>query len=182
MRNAKSGWALSALAGLVLASCASDERSARTSSPLATEQPRPSSSDTAPSNVVYVKNAASIDLFEIQSAELARSRLRSGPAREFASMMLIAHRGTSAQLSFAGRRLDLLPSARMNDRHRRMMDELTSSATFDASYRRQQAMIHQEALALHGTYASKGLSPTLRAVAKTMTPIVERHIRMLRTF
>lgn len=180
MPNLYSCWPLVAISGVLAASCAGGEKEARRTEPVAVGEKRVSPARPAASSTAYVASAASIDMFEIQSAELARHRSGSAAVREFAAMMTAAHRGTSAQLSLAGRRLNLLPSATMNDRHQRMLQELTGAANFDATYRRQQAAIHQEALSLHSNYAARGASPTLRPVATNMKPIIERHIRMLR--
>jgi len=133
------------------------------------------------SAAAYLSNAASIDLFEIRSANVALQRSSNARVREFADMMIAAHRGTASQLSLAGRRLNLLPAAHLNSRHEAMMAELVASSDFDAAYRRLQMQVHQEALALHRSFVSRGASPTLRPVAASAVPIVERHIRMLRT-
>ena len=179
--NANALCPLLAVAGLLATSCASGELGPGEPAPIAIEQPRRAPVRiAAPSNAAYVATAASIDLFEIQTAELARHRSSRAATREFAAMMIAAHRGTSAQLSLAGRRLNLLPSAKLNARHQRMLQELSSTPNFDAAYRRQQATVHQEAFSLHSNYAASGSSPTLRPVAIRMKPIIERHMRMLR--
>lgn len=107
-------------------------------------------------------------------------RSSNGRVREFAAMMISAHKGTSAQLSFAGRRLNLLPSATLDAKRQAMFDSLKAAANFDGLYRQQQLTVHQDALALHRNYASRGTSPTLRPVALAMVPIVERHLRLIR--
>ena len=107
-------------------------------------------------------------------------RSSNGRVREFAAMMISAHKGTSAQLSFAGRRLNLLPSATLDAKRQAMFDSLQAAANFDGLYRQQQLTVHQDALALHRNYASRGTSPTLRPVALAMMPIVERHLRLIR--
>jgi putative membrane protein len=135
----------------------------------------------AVSAATYVATAASIDLFEIRSSELALQRSSSRRVREFASMMISAHRGTSAQLSYAGRRLNLLPSARLSARHQAMFDQLQAAPNFDAAYHRQQAAVHEEALTLHSGYAARGTSPTLRPVARAIVPVIQRHLRLLRS-
>ena len=128
----------------------------------------------------YMAMASSIDLYEIRSSELALTRARNPRHREFARTMIAAHTGTSAQLSFAGRRLNLLPSATLLPRHQAMMDELSASADFDATYHRQQIAVHQAALKLHSDFAARGESATLRPVAKNAVPIVRRHLDMMR--
>jgi putative membrane protein len=165
---------------LAIAACAREERR-----PAAPRAPYPAPARVAPqaaapSNAAYLARAASIDLFEIRSSELALQRSTSRSVREFAAMMIGAHKGTSAQLSFAGRRLNLLPSATLEPKHQAMLDQLQSAVNFDAVYREQQRAVHEEALALHRSYAARGTSPTLRPVALAAVPVLERHIRMLR--
>lgn len=94
-------------------------------------------------------------------------------------MMIQAHKGTSAQLSLEGRRLNLLPSATPLPKHQAMLNALQQAQDFDSTYRQQQRAIHAEALALHSNYAARGTSPTLRPVAAAILPIIERHIRLL---
>jgi putative membrane protein len=127
-----------------------------------------------------VARAGSIDLFEIRSAELALTRSTDPRLREFAREMMRDHQGTSGQLSLAGRRLNLLPSATLRPEHEAMIRELLASADFDRLYWRQQLTVHEQALALHSTYAARGSSPTLRPVAAAAVPIVRRHIDELR--
>jgi len=128
----------------------------------------------------YMAAASSIDLFGIRSSELALTRAANPRLRDFARAMIADHRGTSAQLSFAGRRLNLLPSATLSPAHQAMFDELSASGDFDAAYRRQQIAVHQAAVKLHSDFAARGESPTLRTVARNAAPIERRHLDMLR--
>lgn len=99
--------------------------------------------------------------------------------RDFASAVLDAHKGASMQLSLAGRRLNLLPSATLSPTHRAMMDELRSASDFDSVYRKQQIAVHRDALAVHRSYAALGTSPTLRPVAASLVPVFQRYLRVL---
>ena len=128
----------------------------------------------------YMAAASSIDLFEIRSSELALTRTQNPAIRDFARAMIADHQGTSAQLSLAGRRLNLLPAAALLPAHQAMFEELSASSDFDAAYRRQQIAVHQAALKLHSDFAGRGESPTLRAVARNAVPIVRRHLDLLR--
>ena len=128
----------------------------------------------------YMAAASSIDLFEIRSAELALTRTQNPALRNFAQAMIADHQGTSAQLSLAGRRLNLLPAATLLPAHQAMFDELSASGDFDATYRRQQITVHQTAVKLHGDFAGRGESPTLRTVAQNALAVVRRHLDMLR--
>lgn len=50
---------------------------------------------------------------------------------------------------------------------------------FDAAFVNAQLMGHQEALALHGTYAQSGDDPVLRRVARGALPLIRLHISQL---
>lgn len=166
------------LPALIAGGCAREERRAAPP-PRAPSVQRPVAPGAAISASAYVASASSIDLFEIRSSELALQRSTDARVREFASMMISAHKGTASQLSFAGRRLNLLPSATLSAKHQSMLLELQAASDFDFVYRRQQRAVHEEALALHRNYAARGASPTLRPVAAAAVPIIERHMRML---
>ena len=169
--------AFACVAALLLAGCASNapppaQRAPR-EAPL--ELPGP-----AVSPATYIAQAASIDLFVIRSSELALTRSANPRLRQFASTMIAAHQGTAAQLSFAGRRLDLLPSPALLPQHQTMLDELNASGDFDRTYVRLQRSVHGAALSLHGNYAARGSSPTLRPVARNAATIERSHLAMLR--
>jgi putative membrane protein len=134
----------------------------------------------AVSPATYIAQAASIDLFVIRASELAQLRSVTPAIRRFADQMIEAHKGTAAQLSLAGRRLDLLPAANMLPQHQAMLEELAASGDFDRSYVRLQRSVHGAALSLHANYAARGSSPTLRPVARNAAAVERSHLEMLR--
>jgi putative membrane protein len=169
------------LAILLVAGCGRQEVQPSAIPPSQSGRPprhAPSGSVISPAN--YVATASSIDLFIIGSSELALHRSSNARVREVAQMMIAAHKGTSAQLSLEGRRLNLLPSATPSPKHQAMLNELQQTPDFDSLYRRQQMIVHQEGLALHQRYAATGTSPTLRPVAAVVLPIFERDVRLLK--
>jgi len=133
----------------------------------------------AVSAATYVSQAASIDLFVVKSCELAALRSVTPTLRRTAEQLLADHQGTASQLSFAGRRLDLLPSASLLPQHQAMLDELAASSDFDRTFVRLQRSVHGQALALHADYARRGASPTLRPVAANAAAIEQRHLSLL---
>ncbi len=128
----------------------------------------------------YVATAASIDLYHVRAGELAMER-GDARSRDYATRLVADHRGTAAQLSFAGRRLNLLPSAQMAPPHQAMVDELASSGDFDATFRRQQLDIHLSSQRMHAAFAARGDSPTLRPVASNAAAAEARHLALLRS-
>ena len=159
---------------LALAGCATREPA---HPPSTVRPPRPSVPAASPAT--FVATNGSIDLFVIRSSELALQRSSSPRVRDFATRMIEAHKGTSAQLSLAGRRLNLLPSATLGAAEQAMLDALQASGSFDADYVRDQRIVHQQAIALDSAFAASGDSPTLRPVAAAALPIEQRHLRLL---
>jgi putative membrane protein len=157
----------------------------------ATKQPAPSGPypgtpyparplPSAVSPATYVAQAASIDLFVVRSSELAQLRSVDPRLRNVANELRAGHEGLASQLSFAGRRLNLLPGATMLPQHQAMFEELAASTDFDRTYKRLQLAIHGAALSLHSNYAARGGSPTLRPVAANAAAVERSHLDMLR--
>ncbi|HEX3423919.1 MAG TPA: DUF4142 domain-containing protein [Sphingomicrobium sp.] len=163
---------------ICLAACAREERpSPPPPYPPQGALPRPQG--TAISEADFVYENGSIDLFAIRSSELALQRSSSARIREFAQTMVEDHKGTAAQLSLEGRRLNLLPSATLRPSEQAMLDSLAASSSFDAEYVRDERIVHQRAIALDSTYLANGRSPTLRPVAAAALPIEQRHMRLI---
>jgi len=165
------------LAALTLAGCASE---APTRRPPPSRRPPVVIPGIPMPASTYVATAASIDLYVIKSSQLALTKASDARLRDFARTMIGAHEGLASQLSFAGRRLNLLPSAELQPEHQRMIDTLQSTMDFDAAYRSQQVQVHEAAVKLHGDFASRGESPTLRPVAANAAPIERAHLQRLR--
>ena len=132
------------------------------------------------SAAAYVAAASSIDLFEMQSAQLALQRSKDPTNRALAEKLLSAHQGTSAQLSLAGRRLNLLPSASLDAGHLAMLNALQGTSDFDNTYRAQQGIVLEEGLKLHEAYARSGDSPTLRPIAANAESVMRANLQALR--
>ncbi len=167
---------LAAAGAIVLAGCATRPAApppARPVGPIVSPGP-------AISPATYVAQAASIDLFVIRSSELAQLRSATPAIRRFADRMIAAHKGTAAQLSLAGRRLDLLPPASMLPQHQAMLEELAASSDLDRTYVRLQRSVHGAAFSLHSNYAARGSSPTLRPVARNAAAVERSHLDLLR--
>ena len=167
-----------AVAVLAVASCA-PKRQPPAPPPIPVEQPaeRPLPTEA------YLLKAASIDLYEVRSGELALQRSGSTGNRDYARRMIDEHRGLAAQLSMAGRRLNLLPPNTLQPEQQGWLDQLaatSSAAQFDATYRRQQMVAHEASYRAHYAYAYGGESPTLRLVARSAARIEQEHGRQMR--
>jgi putative membrane protein len=162
---------------LLLAGCADSGAPMRTAS---APSPAVTIAPVMLSAAAYVAAASSIDLFEMQSAQLALQRARDPANRALAERTLAAHQGTSAQLSYAGRRLNLLPSASLAPEHQAMLSALSTASNFETTYRAQQKIVLEEGVRLHGGFARSGDSPTLRPVAENAENVMRANLQALR--
>lgn len=142
--------------------------------------------DMTPENrTAYVEMAASSDMYEIQSSQMAASRAQNETMRNFAQMMIRDHTNTSQQLMAAATAAQLPPmTPRLLPMHADMLARLEArtGADFDREYGRQQLMAHEQALALHSNYAARGDTPALRVVAGSAVPVVRQHLEMVRAW
>lgn len=131
------------------------------------------------SDADFVNVAGSIDLFVIRASELAATRAQQLRYREVASRLIGAHRGTSQQLSFAGRRLNLLPSAIMRPDEQARLDRLMAASDFQSAYRQELTAAIRQQLSISRAYAQNGGSPTLKPVAAMVAKTGEADLRLL---
>ena len=52
------------------------------------------------------------------------------------------------------------------------------AADFDKTYARQQALAHDQALAIMQSYATSGMDPNLQKVAQATVPIIQHRLEM----
>lgn len=142
---------------------------------------RPAPSGGAPAQIStsrYFAEASAIDLFELRAADVALKR-GTGRARSFAAESKRQHQAISAQLSFAGRYLNMLPARTLPPEYQQMLAALMSANDFNATYLAQQRRLCERALKLHTGYARSGDSPTLRPVAKFAAGAVRSELQIL---
>jgi predicted outer membrane protein len=128
----------------------------------------------------YVTTSSTFEMFVLRASELAATRSLSPRVRAYASRELEDHRGLSAQLSFAGRGLNLLPPRAMWKSDAQRLAELEAASDFDALYRKSMIAAHQHHLSLNRDIAERGTSPTLRPVARNAAKVIARHLEQLR--
>ena len=129
--------------------------------------------------------AASSDMFEIQSSQLALQASQSPAVRSFANLMIAHHQATTQNLVAAAQGAGLTPPPpTLLPMHQQMLDQLRAAGTgtnFDAAYKQAQIKSHQEALTLMQNYASQGDLPPLRDFATRTSPIIQQHLAQAQT-
>jgi putative membrane protein len=151
----------------------------------ADEMNAPMANDAAPlptDAATFIGAAAASDEFEIESAKVALDKAQSKDVRDFAQMMITDHTKTTEGLKAAAKKANLtVPPPQLSADQQQMLDTLKATAAdqFDATYLQQQMPAHQQALALMQNYAEAGDTPALQDAAKTVIPIVQKHIARL---
>lgn len=172
-----------ALAGVIAlaAGCATRPPPPTPPRPAVGELPAPPVALAAPlTPAAYVQRAASYDLLVIKAAELASTRSGDARVKALAETLAEEHRGLAAQLSLAGRRLDLLPAAILLPAHQQRLDALAGSSRFDNDWWALMRLVHQQSFAVHAAFARGGSSPTLRPVADHATTVERQHWALLK--
>jgi putative membrane protein len=174
---------VAASSALMLGGCASMDADGSAGASAAGSMSMPA--DMTPNNgTAYVQIAASSDMYEIRSSQIAASRAQNAAMRSFADMMIRDHSSMTQQLSAAASASGMSLSGSMLPMHAEMVARLEArtGADFDREYARQQRLAHEQALALHSNYAARGDTPALRSVAAAAVPVVTQHLNMVRNW
>lgn len=126
----------------------------------------------------FAAAVAASDLYEIESAKLAKSKAGSAEVKELAGHIETDHTKSSAELKTAASSAGVTVTPALDAEKQGMLDQLkaASGAEFDRLYLEQQKTAHQKALALVEGYASGGDNPALKAFASKATTIIKGHV------
>lgn len=170
------GWAAMAAAALI-AGCA-PKKAPPPPAPVPVRPAPPAAVALDPES--YMAFTASSALFGVQASRMAEARGSTNKVRKFASQVVMDQTGIGAQLNFAGRYINMLPSSRLLPEHQAMLERLATASDFDGTYKAQLAKVLREAAAAHRAFEASGDSPTLRPVAKFAAPVCEKNLDALR--
>ena len=127
----------------------------------------------------YMAFSASSALFAIKASNFAEGRGSTSKIKKFASQVAMDQTGIGAQLSFAGRYINLLPSSQLLPEHEAMLERLATATDFDGTYKAELAHVLRRAAAAHHAFEASGDSPTLRPVARFAAPVCEKNLAAL---
>ena len=130
----------------------------------------------------YLSMAASSDMFEMQSAQLAHQMAQSPAIHNFATMLQTDHSRSTQMLMAAAAAAGIpAPQPMLLPQHQTMLDQLRASGSgqsFDMAFQQIQVQAHNQALALHQNYATSGDVPALRTTAGQIVPVIQKHLNM----
>ena len=174
---AKSSILRGCAAGLVLAIAACSQGPRPAPRPITILVP---SAAASLSSALYMQLASNAALFAVRASELAEQRSTNQGLLADAREIAADQRGIGGQLSYAGRRLDLLPRADLPGAMLDDLERLNRSPDFDRDYRRLVGTALSRALEAHQIFARGGSSATLRPVAAMAAPVTQRNLARIR--
>lgn len=127
----------------------------------------------------YMAFTASSALFAVRASNFAEARGSTNKIQKYAGQVVMDQTGIGAQLSFAGRYIDLLPSSQLLPEHQAMLAALATASDFDGTYKAQLASVLRKAAYAHRAFEAGGSSPTLRPVARFAAPVCEKNLAQL---
>jgi putative membrane protein len=131
----------------------------------------------------YIAQAGASDMYEKQSSQLLLTSTHNPELRRFANQMIVDHTKSTNMVKRAATRSHITPPPpHLMPKQASMLAELRAAHGVDRDhlYVRQQKMAHDEALALHSSFAHTGSPAPLRETAAQIAPVVQSHIAMLR--
>lgn len=134
-----------------------------------------------PATQDFVTEAATSDMFEIQSSQLAQTK-GDAAAKTFAAKMIDDHTKTSAAVKAMvadGKVKATLPTA-LSSSQTSMLDKLKSlnGDDFNRQYKSDQVSVHKSAVSLFERYAKGGENNDLKAWAGAQLPTLRDHLKM----
>lgn len=131
-------------------------------------------------NQAFVSEAASANMFEIQSAELALDKSDNAAIDTFAVHMAMDHTMATTELMTLAKNHSLTVSTSMMDKHQKMYDQLAAKTgtDFEKSYASMMVTSHQETISLFEEAADHVGETDLRAFAAGKLPTLRTHLSM----
>jgi putative membrane protein len=134
----------------------------------------------APKTADFIKEAATSDILEIESAKLAEQK--GNPNEQtFAKQMVTDHTKTSAELKslVSGDTKGAIPTA-LDDASQKKLAKLRDAKpdNFASEYDPMQVDAHKDAVSLFERYAKGGDDPKLKDWAGKTLPALQHHLEM----
>jgi putative membrane protein len=128
----------------------------------------------------FVKEAASSDMFEIQSSQLAAQRATDEKVKTFAQQMITDHQKTSTELKGMAQTAKVEIPTEMLPTHQKLFDQIKdlNGADFTKQYLDNQVTAHKDAVNLFERYGKGGDNEQLKTWATSTLPALQHHHQM----
>jgi putative membrane protein len=136
----------------------------------------------SPTTADFVKEAASSDMFEIQSSQLAEQRATDQATKDFAARMIADHQKTTNDIKgmISSGAVKAEVPTEMIPTHAALFDKLKglNGGDFEKQYHDDQVTAHKQAVSLYERYAKGGDNTGLKDWTGKTQPILEEHLKM----
>lgn len=132
---------------------------------------------SVPDKETFAQKAASSNMFEIQSSELALQETQDEDVRAFAQQMIEDHTLAGDKMKAAAETDGVKPPEAMLPEQQSQLDTLKSNEgeAFDQAYLDAQTAAHDEAVALFEQFSTEGEESALRDFAAETLPTLKKH-------
>ena len=130
-----------------------------------------------PKTADFVKEAASSDMFAIQSSQLAAFKTQ-GKVKAFANQMQTDHANTLGELKSLAQQVGVTVPVEMSSSQRNMFDELNSLSAkkFAKQYMKDQVRVHKGTVSLFKRYGKQGENAEIKDWANQTLPTLQHHL------
>lgn len=138
--------------------------------------------ETSKQDEMFVMQAASGGMAEVQAGQWAETRSQQQPVKDFAEKMVQAHTANNDELMTLAQSKGIsLPAAPLpKDAATLSKLQLITGARFDTTYIRAQISGHEAMESVMEREMKSGSDSDLRAFAQKTLPVVRRHLQMAR--
>jgi putative membrane protein len=125
----------------------------------------------------FAEIAASSNMFEIESSQLALQQPVTDEVQQFAQHMIDDHTAAGEKMKAAAQQDGISPPDAMVEKHQAQLQELQSAEAdaFEQAYVSAQVMAHDEAVALFEAFSQNGEESALRSFAAETLPTLQEH-------
>lgn len=126
----------------------------------------------------FADRAASSNMFEIMTSELALEKSKSDEVRSFAEKMIADHAAAAEKMRAAATAEGVTPLAVVMPDHQAQLEMLSSvdPNEFDAAYFGAQLAAHTEAVTLFEGFSEQGPDGDLKSFARETLPKLQEHL------
>ena len=130
----------------------------------------------------FISQAAYSSLAEVDLGKLAQTQASSQQVREFGGRMVTEHTQMNKDLVALASNKGITPPSSTDPGREAISDmlEKLTGTEFDRQYVPQQLADHETTLSLFQVQSNRGQDMELKQFAQRYTPVIQRHVEMLR--
>jgi putative membrane protein len=136
----------------------------------------------SPAGKLFIKEAASGNLMEVQLGKVARDKGRSQDVKDFGDLMVLDHSKANVELTTIATQMNLRLPLKVARKHAVIISELSnlSGNAFDKKYLQTVAKIHLKNITRYKKAAKNLKDQDLKTWAVNRLPVLDQHLQLAR--